>query len=179
MSCNFHGVKMNQNISIIVAYDENRAIGRENSIPWQLPADLQHFKSLTMGKTIIMGRNTFASLNYRLLPGRTSVVITSDPESIIKYGAEVYTSLDEALAAHASEQEIMIIGGGLLYRSSLSLAYKIYATEVDVRIEDADTYFPELPENFRKVSEERHNADDKNQYVFDYVLYERVNGGND
>ncbi len=164
---------MIKNLSIIVAYDRNMAIGKDNTIPWRLSSDMKHFKELTMGKTIIMGRKTFASLNYKLLPGRTSVVVSSDPSLSDKYGPEVYPSLDAAIKAHDTETEVMIIGGGRLYHSALPLVYKIYATEVDTEIKDADTFFPLIPSEFVKISSESYGIDEKNQYPYTFVSYER------
>ena len=134
--------KVYQNVTVIVAVAANLAIGRDNTIPWHLRADLQYFKKMTMDKTIIMGRNTFASLGFRKLPGRTSVVVTSDPELGDKYGVETYTSLADAIAAHRGEPEIMIIGGGRLYREAVNYAARLLVTKVDTVVEDAQVFFP-------------------------------------
>ena len=134
--------KVYQNVTVIVAVAANLAIGRDNTIPWHLRADLQYFKKMTMDKTIIMGRNTFASLGFRKLPGRTSVVVTSDPELGDKYGVETYTSLADAIAAHRGEPEIMIIGGGRLYREAVNYAARLLVTKVDTVVKDAQVFFP-------------------------------------
>ena len=135
--------KVYQNVTVIVAVAANLAIGRDNTIPWHLRADLQYFKKMTMDKTIIMGRNTFASLGFRKLPGRTSVVVTSDPTLGDRYGVETFTSLADAIAAHRGEPEIMIIGGGRLYREAVvNYAARLLVTKVDTVVEDAQVFFP-------------------------------------
>ncbi|MBQ1426773.1 MAG: dihydrofolate reductase, partial [Succinivibrionaceae bacterium] len=146
--------KVYQNVTVIVAVAANLAIGRDNTIPWHLRADLQYFKKMTMDKTIIMGRNTFASLGFRKLPGRTSVVVTSDPELGDKYGVETYTSLAAAIAAHRGEPEIMIIGGGRLYREAVNYAARLLVTKVDTVVEDAQVFFPSFEDAFRLVGRE-------------------------
>lgn len=161
-------------ISIIAAVDRNNAIGRDNQIPWCLSSDMKYFKSITMGKTIVMGRNTFASLNYRQLPGRHTVVVSSDQSFGSRYGVDVYDSLEKALTAVSSEQsETMIIGGGMLYRAALEYASKMYITLVDTEVEDADTFFPSFENLFSLVSEERHTADEKNEYDYSFRIYRR------
>ena len=165
--------KVYQNVTVIVAVAANLAIGRDNTIPWHLRADLQYFKKMTMDKTIIMGRNTFASLGFRKLPGRTSVVVTSDPELGDKYGVETYTSLAAAIAAHRGEPEIMIIGGGRLYREAVNYAARLLVTKVDTVVEDAQVFFPSFDDAFKLVGREDFNADEQNDFDYSFCVYER------
>lgn len=129
-------------ISIIVAADLNNTIGSNNDLLWRIPEDLKRFKSLTMGKLCIMGRKTFESIG-KPLPGRRFVIITRD-SSYKQAGCEVVSSLDAALALGVLEEEIMIIGGGEIYRQALPFTDKVYLTRVLADFE-GDTFFPELP----------------------------------
>ncbi len=129
-------------VSIIVAVTRNLAIGRGGGMPFHIPADLRHFKKVTMGKPIIMGRHTWESLPVGALPGRRNIVI-SRRENYHPEGAEVATSLEEALAMTADVPETMIIGGGEVYRQAMPLADRMYITEIDADVPDADTFFPE------------------------------------
>jgi len=135
-------------LALIVALGENRVIGQKGRLPWHLPQDLAHFKALTMGKPLIMGRKTWDSIG-RPLPGRLNLVISRADLSI--GGAEVFTSLKGALkradnwAQQQNADEIMVIGGGQLYQQALPLASRLYLTRVAVNPE-GDAYFPELPE---------------------------------
>ena len=165
--------KVYQNVTVIVAVAANLAIGRDNTIPWHLRADLQYFKKMTMDKTIIMGRNTFASLGFRKLPGRTSVVVTSDPTLGDKYGVETYTSLDAAIAAHRGEPEIMIIGGGRLYREAVNYAARLLVTKVDTVVEDAQVFFPSFEDAFKLVGREDFKADEQNDFDYSFCVYVR------
>ncbi len=161
-------------ISVIAAIDRHSAIGRNNQIPWRLSADMKYFKNATMGKTIVMGRNTFASLGYRQLPGRHTVVVSSDVKLGEMYGVDVYESLENALDANASKNcETMIIGGGMLYRAALEYAEKLYITYVDTVVADADCFFPSFDESFVLVSEEKHHSDEKNEFDYSFRIYER------
>jgi len=135
-------------LALIAALGENRVIGKQGGLPWHLPRDLAHFKSLTMGKPLIMGRKTWNSIG-RPLPGRLNLVVSRLACPLA--GAEVFSSLEEAserAADWAQQQnaaEIMVIGGGELYRQALSLASRLYLTRVQTSPE-GDTFFPELPE---------------------------------
>lgn len=165
--------KVYQNVTVIVAVAANLAIGRDNTIPWHLRADLQYFKKMTMDKTIIMGRNTFASLGFRKLPGRTSVVVTSDPALGDKYGVETFTSLADAIAAHRGEPEIMIIGGGRLYREAVNYAARLLVTKVDTVVENAQVFFPSFEDAFTLVGREDFKADEQNDFDYSFCVYER------
>ena len=128
-------------LSIIVAMAKNRVIGANNAIPWHLPGELKMFKTITMGHHIIMGRNTWESIG-RLLPGRTTVVVTRQHDYTIA-GAIVAATLDNAIAACGNDDEIFVIGGGQLYAAALPRTNRIYLTEVDAEVA-GDTYMPDL-----------------------------------
>ena len=159
-------------ISLIAAMAENHVIGRNNQLPWRLPADLKRFKALTMGKPIVMGRKTWESLG-RPLPGRTNIVITRD----IGYQAEgcvVVHSIDQALEVAAGSDEVMVIGGAKLYQQMLDRADRLYLTLVKSDVE-GDTWFPEFDlTQWHEVQREAHSRDDKNEFDYEFVLLERV-----
>ena len=130
-------------LSIVCAMAHNRVIGRANTMPWHLPVDLQHFKQLTLGKVIIMGRATYESIG-RPLPGRTTVVLSR--QSLLIEGVTCFTSLEAALAAYADEEEIMIVGGAQVYAQSIDLCSRLYLTLIDLALE-GDRYFPAFSES--------------------------------
>jgi dihydrofolate reductase len=155
-------------IQLVVAYSENRVIGRDNELPWRLPSDLAHFKRVTMGKPIIMGRNTWRSLG-RPLPGRPNLVLSRDP-SFTAEGASVHADLASAVRACESAEAICIIGGEQVFRDALDIADEIIATEVHAHIE-GDTFFPPLSPQWREC--ERFPQPEENGLTFDYVTYRR------
>lgn len=161
-------------ISILVARARNRVIGRSNDLPWYLPADLRHFKELTTGHSVLMGRKTFDSILARLgtpLPNRQNIVVTRDRHFQVS-GAIVVHSIDEALKLTESE-EVFVIGGAQIYEQVLPFTDRMYITEVAADI-DGDTFFPELEQGaWRETSREPHKKDDKNQYDYAFVVYER------
>jgi dihydrofolate reductase len=158
-------------ICLIAALDRNGLIGRDNALPWRLPADLQHFKRLTLGKPIVMGRLTWESLG-RPLPGRHNIVLTRDPAYHAE-GASVVYSVDAALAAAGAVDEVMVIGGAALYRTLLPRAARLYLTRIDAAF-DGDAWFPEIdPAAWREVAREAHAADARNPYPYAFVTLER------
>ena len=164
-------------IKILVAFDENRVIGKNNALIWHLPADLQRFKALTTGHVIIMGRKTYESIG-RPLPNRTTIAITRQaefkPEGII-----VSNSLEEAIlkAKSISREDIYIVGGAEIYHMSLSLADQILVTQLH-DIFDGDTYFPEIPlDAWEVVSRERGVTDEKNTYQYSFLTYQKKKNG--
>lgn len=160
------------NISMIAAMDLNRVIGVDNQMPWHLPDDLKFFKAKTLGKTVVMGRKTFESLGSKPLPKRRNLVITRNSEYLAE-GAEVFTSIDEALKSCQGEEEVVIMGGGELYRQMLPFANKLYVTWVQTKI-SGDTAFPEWQESEWRVTErEWHEADENHQYPFEFVTLEK------
>nr|WP_321240009.1 type 3 dihydrofolate reductase [uncultured Tolumonas sp.] len=159
-------------ISLIVAMAENRVIGRGNQMPWHLPADLCHFKSVTLGKPVIMGRKTFESIG-RPLPGRRNVVISRNLDWCAE-GVESASSLDAALALVQDATEVMIIGGGQLYREALPLAQRLYLTHIELLVPDADTWFPDYSQyQWQLQAEELHEPDEKNPYHYRFETLER------
>jgi dihydrofolate reductase len=131
-------------VSLVVAYARNRVIGRDGDLPWHLPADMRHFRELTMGAAVVMGRKTYESIpeRFRPLPGRRNLVLSRTPGLALE-GAEVFGSLDDALAACAGDEECFVIGGGATYAEALPRAARVYATEVEADVE-GDTTFPVL-----------------------------------
>lgn len=159
-------------IALIAAMAENRVIGHNNQLPWRISADLKHFKSLTMGKPIIMGRKTWQSIG-RPLPGRTNIVITRD-SSFQAAGCEVVHSLEQALQAAAGHQQVMIIGGANLYQQTLARADLLYLTLVRAEVQ-GDAFFPELEEGeWRELERESHSADENNEYDYDFITLQRI-----
>ena len=157
-------------ISFVVAMARNGVIGKDNQLPWRLPADLRHFKAVTMGKPIIMGRKTFDSIG-RPLPGRTNIVVTRDP-AYSSEGCVVVHSIEEALAAAGAAEEVMIIGGADFYRQLLPRADRIYLTLIDAEVE-GDTWFSELdPARWPERSREDHVADADNPYPYSFIVLE-------
>ncbi|MCM2681300.1 type 3 dihydrofolate reductase [Echinimonas agarilytica] len=157
-------------IAMIAAMARNRVIGKNNQMPWHMPADLKHFKSVTMGKPVIMGRKTFESIG-RPLPGRKNIVITRDAQYQVE-GVEVVTTPEAAIQAVPDVEEVMIIGGGQIYVHFLPMATDLHLTFIDAEPE-GDAFFPELPSSFKQVSTERHLKDEKNQYSCDFTHWLR------
>ncbi len=158
-------------LSMIVAHAADRVIGKDNDMPWHLPADLAYFKKTTLGKPIIMGRKTYESIG-RPLPGRKNIVISRDGEYRAE-GVEVVSSVEAALSLVDDVEEVMVIGGGAIYQHCLPSADKLYITHIDARI-DGDTFFPEYDLNiWEKVTSEGRAADEKNQYQLDFAVYQR------
>ena len=160
--------------TIVVAYDKNRGIGAANDLLWQrdLPDDLKHFKEVTMGGAIIMGRKTFESIG-RALPGRQNIVVSRDGSLLID-GAAVATSLDAAYAMVEPGRETYIIGGGQIYTLALDAVDRIFATEVDASFPNADVFFPPVDTAVWQEKDRVHySADERNRYAFDFVTYVR------
>lgn len=159
------------NISIIVAISENNAIGKNNQLLWHLPADLKHFKEITSGNTIIMGRKTYDSIG-RPLPNRRNIVITRQADLKLD-GIETVNSLQEAVSLCATEKEVFIIGGAEIYKNSLALTNKIYLTTVHQTYE-ADAFFPELKvDDWITTHQEYRLADEKNNVAYTFSTLER------
>lgn len=159
-------------ISMIAAMGENREIGLHNKLLWNLPADMKHFRQTTMGKPIIVGRKTYESFGAKPLPGRLNIVISRDA-SYSGNGATLVTSIDEALQAAGDCDEVMIIGGASFYQQLLPKADCLYLTLVHAQFE-ADSYFPEINySEWREVSREDHQADEKNPYGYTFLLLAR------
>lgn len=161
-------------LSLIVATGENNEIGRGGRMPWHLPADLRHFKLVTLGKPVIMGRRTFESIG-KPLPERRNIVVTHN-RTYSAADCETAHTLAEALVMAAGEPEMMLIGGGELYREALPRAQRIYLTQVHGRFE-ADTFFPTLDMmQWREIAREAHPVDERNEYACTFLLLERKLG---
>ncbi|CAB3727330.1 dihydrofolate reductase [Achromobacter kerstersii] len=160
---------MPASLTLIVAYSTNRAIGRDNALPWKLPGDLAHFKRSTLGHPIIMGRKTWDSLG-RPLPGRLNIVISRNPD-FAATGATVVPTLDAAIAACGDVDQAFVIGGAQIYTHALPLAQRVLATEVHADVE-GDAFFPLLPAfQWKETAREKQPAE--NGYEYDFVTYER------
>jgi len=158
-------------LSLIVAMAKNRVIGANGKIPWRLPNELQLFKRVTMGHHIIMGRKTWESIG-RLLPGRTSVIVTRQTDFAVP-GAMVAHSLKDALAACGNDEEVFVIGGGELYREALPLAHRIYLTTVDAE-PAGDAFMPELDaQQWRETSAQSYAPDDRHAHGYRFSVLER------
>ncbi len=158
-------------ISIIVAMAENRVIGIENRLPWNLPGDMQWFRRHTLGKPVVMGRKTFESIG-KPLPQRHNIVVTSDPGYQAE-GCSVVHSIDEALGAADEAAEVMILGGASFYAQMLPRADRLILTLVHAAIE-GDAWFPEVAwEQWQEVERERHEPDERNPYPYTFLVLER------
>ncbi len=158
-------------LSLIVAMDEDRLIGTNNGLPWNLPADLAFFKRTTLGKPIVMGRKTFESIG-RPLPDRRNIVVTRDPDFSAE-GCDIANSIDAALDLCADDEEIMLIGGASLYQQSLARATQLYITRIHHRFA-GDTWFPDFDESeWRVESREDCDADSSNAYAYSFIKFVR------
>ncbi len=157
-------------ITIVVAIAQNHAIGKDNKLLWHLPTDLKHFKNITTGGTVIMGRKTYDSVG-KPLPNRRNIIITR--QSIDIDGCEVVNSLDAALALCKTEQEVFIVGGAEIYKMAMSVTNRIYLTIVHHNFE-ADTYFPEIePDKWTETAREDHQPHEKHKYAYSFITLER------
>jgi len=160
-------------INFIVAMANNRTIGLDNQMPWHMPADLKHFKAITLSHPVIMGRKTYQSIG-KALPGRQNIVVTRDTGFNLP-DAEVVHDLQSAIDACGDVPEIMIIGGANIYQQLLTEAERLYLTMIDLDIE-GDTFFPDWQGlGFEKISSEQHQPDEKNPYPYRFETYDRKN----
>ena len=156
---------------MIVAMTRNGVIGKDNSMPWHLPADLAYFKQTTLGKPIVMGRNTFNSIG-RALPGRRNIIVSQGLIDAPPH-TEVVASPEAALALLAGEEEVMVMGGGQLYQAFLPFSQRLYLTLIETEME-GDTYFPFQAQDWQFQSEEIRLADERNQYDCRFQVYEKM-----
>ncbi|MDD5146159.1 MAG: type 3 dihydrofolate reductase [Candidatus Pacebacteria bacterium] len=162
-------------ISIIAAVADNMVIGKNNALPWHLPADFEYFKKVSLGKPIIMGARTFESIG-KALPGRTNIVLSNNP-SYRADGCLVASDLEAALKLAEPADEVMIGGGASVYKQFLPLADKMYLTFVHHNFE-GDTFFPEFDNNhWQEIFREDRKADEKNSYAYSFVVFERKKYG--
>lgn len=165
-------------ISLIAALSQNRVIGKDNDLPWHLPDDMKYFMKTTSGHYVIMGRKNYESIpeKFRPLPNRTNIVVTRQKN----YKAEncrVVHSLNDALniAQHDNQHEVFIIGGAEIYHQGISLADRLYLTEIKGRL-DGDTYFPDFDKtHWKETSRQHHPQDERHAYALDFVIYEKKN----
>jgi dihydrofolate reductase len=159
-------------LSMIVAHANNRIIGKDNDMPWHLPADLAYFKKTTLGKPIIMGRKTYESIG-RPLPGRQNIVISRD-ENYQAEGVDTATSVEQALRLAGDIEEVMVIGGGAIYTHCLPFANRLYITHIKANIE-GDTQFPEynITSDWQLTQSNKFRADEKNVFDLDFCIYQR------
>ncbi len=164
-------------LSVIVAVAENGVVGRNNALPWYLPADLMYFKKVTMGKPVLMGRKTFESIG-KPLPGRSNIVLSRD-RAYAAEGVKVVASLQQAvelasdIAIIDGRDELMVIGGADIYALAIPLADRLYITEVHAEV-DGDAYLPAVDwSQWREVSRQRNAAVEPNRHDFSFVVYHR------
>jgi len=159
-------------IAMIAAMANNRVIGKNNQMPWHLPADLKHFKKVTLGKPVIMGRKTYQSIG-KALPGRRNIVISRQNEAQ-STDAEWVQSLEQALALLQHDAEVMIIGGAEIYRQVLPLADTLYITDIELDVE-GDAYFPDyqMAARWQEIASEYHAADPHNPYPYRFRTLNR------
>jgi dihydrofolate reductase len=161
-------------ISLVVAAANNNAIGKDGKLPWCLPNDMRYFKNVTWGMPVIMGRKTFEILG-KPLSGRKNIVITRQPNWKAN-GIVTTKSLDDALfvAKETDAKEVMVIGGGEIYRMAFAKTKRIYITRVNAD-PDADTFFPDIdPKKWKLVNQKDHDADEKNEYGYSFQVWERI-----
>ena len=170
-------------VSMIAAIGRNYELGKANTLLWNMPADMKHFRETTRGHTVIMGRKTFESLPNGPLPNRENIVVTRDM-NYARPGIAVVHSLEEALRLAALEQgkhfeekqeetEIFIIGGGELYSQGMERAQKLYITRIDDSPE-ADTYFPAIGPDWEEIAREEHRADAENPHNYTFITYKKT-----
>lgn len=161
-------------VSAIAAVSKNGVIGKNNEVPWYLPADIKFFKNTTLNHHVIMGRKTLDSI-VNPLPKRTNIILTRDPFFIASNVIVAHT-MDEALdiAEQNEEEEVFILGGAEIYELSLPYLDKLYITEVEVEVPDGDTFFPEVDwKEWKLISQEPHQPDEKNEFAYNFKIYER------
>ena len=160
-------------ISIIVVVGENNEIGRNNALLCHLPADLKHFKELTTGHVIVMGRRTFESLPKGALPNRTNIVLTLN-KNLSFENCICFNSIQEVIDNQIDKSKIFIIGGAEIYKQTLPLANKLYLTKIHASFDDADVFFPVIDySEWDEVSREKHQADEKNLFDYTFLEYKR------
>jgi dihydrofolate reductase len=158
-------------INLIAAMAKHRTIGKDNQMPWYLPADLKHFKSITLKHPVIMGRKTYQSIG-KPLPGRRNIVVSRDTKLRLE-GVEVVNDLEQAITLCNESSEVMVIGGANIYQQMLSRAARLYLTFIDLDVE-GDTHFPDWQGlGFQQISSEKHQPDERNQYAYEFVTLDK------
>jgi dihydrofolate reductase len=158
-------------LDFLVAISDNQVIGRESQLPWHLSADLKRFKRLTMGHHIVMGRKTYDSIG-RQLPGRTSIVLTRQPDWAAE-GVVTATDLESALTQAGDDEEVFVIGGNQIYQLALPLVDRLYVTRVHATVQ-GDTYFPDITtDQWLLKQTDSFSADEKNDHDYSFLVYQR------
>lgn len=161
-------------LSLIVAISENNGIGKAGDLLCHLPNDLKHFKELTTGATVVMGKKTFFSLPRRPLPNRRNIVLTHDT-AFAYDNTEVAHSIHELQSMLQTNERVFIIGGGEVYKQFMPLADELHITHIHHIWEDADTFFPQIdPTIWRRTSEERNNPDEKHAFAYTFATYKKI-----
>ncbi len=165
-----------KNISMIVAVSDNQVIGKDNTLAWHLPDDMNYFSNMTKGHSVIMGRKNWESIpsKYRPLPNRKNIVITRN-STFIEKKCDVVNSIEDAISISRNndDEEVFIIGGGEIYRLGFNFIDKLYITEVKAKVE-GDTFFPSWDKsNWKEISRIKHPIDNNHIYEFDYVIYKK------
>jgi len=158
-------------ISIIVAIANKGAIGRHNDIPWHLSDDLKRFKAITMGHTVIMGKNTWDSLPFKPLKGRRNIVISKSMSETA--GCEIVRNIDDAMKLVAADEQAFIMGGANIYEQTLCKADQLIVTHVDLTVDDADRFFPEIGQEWKATEKSEKLHDDISGLDYQYVTYIR------
>ncbi len=158
-------------IAFVVAVDRNKVIGKDGGLPWRLPDDMKHVREVTMGKPLIMGRRTYASIGHPL-EGRTNIVLTRDP-TFNPAGVLVARTPSEALRLAGDAPEIIVFGGAQVFKEFLPMAERIYMTSVDAEV-GGDTYFDMGKDDWRVVTNDRHEADERHRYAFNILTLDRI-----
>ncbi|MCL6585986.1 MAG: dihydrofolate reductase [Anoxybacillus sp.] len=159
-------------ISLIVAMDNNRVIGKDNQLPWHLPADLAYFKKTTMGHPIVMGRKTFVSIG-RPLPGRENIIVTRNRSFQAEGCTIIHSVADIKTIASERKEEVFVIGGAEIFQATLPFADRLYITKIDAHF-PGDKFFPPFSEtDWRLVSSTKGPKDEKNPYDYTFLVYER------
>lgn len=161
-------------LSIIAAIGKNNELGKGNDLLWHMPEDMKHFRELTRGHSVIMGRKTFESLPNGPLPNRRNIIITRD-KNYKKENTEVVNSIEEAISLFKNiDEEVFIIGGGEIYKQAMEYADKLYITHIEARDKEATTFFPEIiPIVWNEVSHQEHKKDNKNPHDYTFSVYEK------
>lgn len=163
-------------VSLIAAIGRNNELGKKNALLFSLPADMKHFREITTGHVVIMGRKTYESIGNPL-PNRRNIVVTRNTD-YTQGGIEIAHSLEDALALVQDDpdwgKEVFIIGGGELYKEAIEIADKLYITRVDAEDIEADTFFPEFGADWTETSRELHEADEKNLHAYAFLTYEKA-----
>ena len=158
-------------LSIIVAMDDNQLIGKDNSLPWHLPADLGYFKKTTTGKTVLMGRKTYESIG-RPLPNRRNVIVSRNTDFQVE-GCEVVGSIDQALELAKADDEVMVMGGASFYEQMLASVDRLYITQIEGHYE-GDAHFPKFNrDDFVESFRESHQPDEKNRHTYHFTILDR------